>query len=250
MLLAKQSPYEAVFIEGIFVPLAVPALDGFSPAELAAVDMDPMLLTFDISQLTYKLVQEIELGPEGQVFVLSHLMFVGETFQSRSGPVLYEDVILGLPAQRQQQAPQEPRARAPIPPELRAGLLEESPWLTADDFAQEHSPAGGGDGGAGGGEAPRAPMRMDPKTDEERAAEVRARILAVREEWELDWTDMWFYVRLLGGGWTDEFKKTAADAAYMFAREGAKSWCRKYCFPKQKSMYFSVYSSAFTIMNL
>ncbi len=84
-------------------------------------------------------------------------------------------------------------------------------------------------------------MRMDPKTDEERAAEVRARLLAVREEWELDWTDMWFYVRLLGGGWTDEFKKTEADAACMLAREGAKSWCRKYCFPKQKALYFSVY---------
>ncbi len=79
LLLAKQSPYGAVFIEGIFVPPVVPAFDGFSPAELAANDMDPMLLTFDISQLTYKLAQEIVFDPEGQVFVLSHLKFVGES---------------------------------------------------------------------------------------------------------------------------------------------------------------------------
>ncbi len=42
-------------------------------------------------------------------------------------------------------------------------------------------------------------------------------------------------------GWTDEFKETAADAACMFAREGAKSWCRKFRFPKQKALCFSVY---------
>ncbi len=111
LLLAKQSPYKAVFLEGIFVPPVVPAFEGLSPNELAAVDMDPMLLTFDISQLTYKLAQEIEFDPEGQVFVLSHLKFVGETLQSYIDPVLLEDVILGLPAQRQQQAPREPRAR-------------------------------------------------------------------------------------------------------------------------------------------
>ena len=237
-------PYKAVFIEGIFVPPVLCAFEGLSPAELAAVDMDPMLPTFDISQLTYKLAQEIEFDPEGQVLVLSHLKFVGETLQSYIDPVLLEDVLLGLPAQRHEEAPPKgPRARPPLTPDLRAQLLEESPWLTTDDFAQESRPAGGGggDGGAGGGEAPRAPMRMDPKTDEERAAEVRARLLAVREEWELDWTDMWLYVRLLGGGWTDEFKKTAADAACMFAREGAKSWCLKFRFPKQKALYFSVY---------
>ena len=243
LLLAKQSPYKAVFLEAIFVPPVLPAFEGLSPAELAAVDVDPMLLTFDISQLTYKMAQDIEFDPEGQVFVLSHLMFVGETLQSRSDPVLLEDVILGLPAQRQQQAPREPRARPPIPPEHRAQLLEEFPWLTADDFAQEHGPAGGGggDGGAGGGEAPGAPMRLDPKTDEERAAEVRARLLAVRAEWELDWTDSWFYVKLLGGKWTAEFKRTEADAACMLARQGAKYWCTRYKFVKQKSLYFSRY---------
>jgi hypothetical protein len=243
LLLAKQSPFKAVFLEGIFVPPVVPAFEGLSPNELAAVDMDPMLLTFDISQLTYKLAQEIEFDPEGQVFVLSHLKFVGETLQTCMDPVLLEDKILCLPAQRHEQASREPRGRPPLPPDLRALLLEEFPWLTSDDFAQESNPVGGGggDGGAGGGAAPRAPMRLDPKTDEDRAAEVRARLLAVREEWELDWTDMWFYVRLLGGGWTDEFKKTAADAACMFAREGAKSWCLKFRFPKQKALYFSVY---------
>ena len=160
---------------------------------------------------------------------LSHLIFVGETLQTRSDPVLLEDVILGLPAQRQQQAPREPCAPAPMPPELRAGLLEEFPWITAD-FAQEHGPAGGGggDGGAGGGAAPGAPMRLGPKTDEERAAEVRARLLAVRAEWGLDWTDSWFDVRPLGGKWTAEFRKTEADAACMPARSGAKDWCAKY----------------------
>ena len=72
-------------------------------------------------------------------------------------------------------------------------------------------------------------MVLDPATDEERAAEVRARLLAVRAEWELDWTDSWFYVRLLGGKWTAEFKKTEADAACMFARSGAKLLVRQVC---------------------
>ena len=84
-------------------------------------------------------------------------------------------------------------------------------------------------------------MRLGPKTDEERAAEVLARPLAVRAEWELDWTDTWFYVRLLGGKWTAEFKKTEADAACMLARSGAKGWCTKYKFAKQKSLCSSRY---------
>ena len=47
-------------------------------------------------------------------------------------------------------------------------------------------------------------------------------------------SDAWFYVRILGGEWTNAHYHSDANAASMFAREPVKSFCTKYKMPKQK----------------
>ena len=51
-----------------------------------------------------------------------------------------------------------------------------------------------------------------------------------------------FFVRILGGAWTQGKRGDAADAVGGFAKAGVcKEWCRSFAFPAQASFAFSRY---------
>ena len=168
-----------------------------------------------------------------------NIKFVHETFQTRSDPILFEDFLRSLP-RLPELAPRAPAGVRGAGRDWWAELREEFPWLTEDDFPDGVPARGHGRGhGDHGHDPPRPPERhvVGPDITEEVALDVKARLDARRKAWGHDFTDSWFYVRILGGNWTFVHTRSDANAVSMYARECVKPWCTRYKMPKQKGFH-------------
>jgi len=180
------------------------------------------------------------------IHVLPGLQFQGKTLRTRREPEALDEYLHGFPPPARRAGVGEPGTRgARLTPDTIARLREEFPWLTDEDLGLEHGHHHGsssGGGGHGGGAGVHDGPRVLPKDlDEEHARQVRERLMARRELWARDFSDMYFYVRILGGVWTEHFGHDDANNHSAFARACVIPWTRLYKWPKQRGFHIATY---------
>ena len=239
-LLGKMGVGEnAAFVEDMRQPLHLPDFEMLAPGEVGNLRMHAC---FDCSNFHYCLGEDIAYPENARIYLYEGVKFEGTSFQTRRSAVLLEDFLLQYPA----PPPQRNRAHNPSGPRVSRDwfrlLQDEFPWLTAEDFPADMARRPSGGAGAPRSSASASGMTLGVDPDEEMAIDVRRRLLERRRLWERDFTDMWFFVRVQGGRWTQKFKGAVADSAVMFARGMVLEWCRVYSMPKQKGFMFSRYT--------
>ena len=175
----------------------------------------------------------------GELWVLEELVFCGgSSVMAPCSPVRFRSFTRHLVQSHAQPATRKQGPRRPAVLSLREQLLDEFPWLSAQDLDVDYErPAEEEDGNEGEQEG-----EEEVVIDEEEHDRIRQEILEVRAEYRLEDEDKFFYVRQRGGDANVPKVGRALDCAAMFARTGvATHFCVRYGFPKQKSYHYSKY---------
>jgi hypothetical protein len=204
-----------------------------------------MVHEYDYTGYEYVDAIDLNFGEEARLWLLTGVEFnIGSsTLVVRSNAVPFETFVLGLPEPPPRPPQERSSATRRLPKNVVQELMEEFPWLTEDDIngvasEHRHGESQRRGGGARTGEAMPLPTDAVDAVD---AHDLAALLIERRDEWDMDFSDMMFYVRNLGGVWTAAHVGEPTDAASAFARQAAKPWCRHFTWPQQKGFYFSVY---------
>ena len=241
-LCAKKSPrYMAVFLQAKLLHALTPAFEAFRFAQNGNFDPEMTRWEYDFK---YRLAEQIPFAAEGNIWVYRHVYFgEGATLRCDFPPELFETLVATFlrPPPNQPCRRQEQSVR--VPEDARRRLQEEFPWLTDEDFNVHFDRARRqhGHAAAAADPQPSQPCVMDAEQAEAVAVSVREQVLARREEWSHDFEESFFYVRQLGGNWTNQMLGQATDAATAFARKSVWPWCRLFSWPKQKGYSYSAY---------
>ena len=228
-----------VFLQGLRQPRHMPAVERLDNTSVAA---GLSIASFDCGRNEYFVGEDIEFPANCTIYLYEDVKFTGTRFDTKQKPVLIEDFIMRYPAPRRPLPSTGGRSRPSISKDWFRLLQEEFPWLTEDDFPDE-APGGPAARDGAARENPARPMRMSERDlDENMAIDIRRRLLERRAAWERDFSDMFFFVRIQGGGWTQRFKGSVVDCATMFARSASKDFCDIYALPKQKGFMYSRYT--------
>ena len=245
-LFGKQtSQRTCAFLQGERMRVVLPAFEVLAPGDVGDFELG---VRFDCSAAVYKAGKEIRNAGDVEIFLYHHAKLGDGTFTCRHEPVKFEDFCLLLPLMDLEPPRTEGGGggRA-VSRDWFAKLQEEFPWLTMDDF-----PVAGAVGGvsrAGRHAHAAEPRRaLGAELGESEAVEIRRRLTLKRKLWARDVPDVFFYIAIRGGVWTQEFKGVEADCASVFARAPARPWCERYGMPKSKSFAFTRFTEEGAMM--
>ena len=173
------------------------------------------------------------LGPAEDVviYVWPSLVFVGMFVCTRADPISFEHYVARFPVKKPKQTSSEDRvhrSRTKMCDVLRARILDEYPWLTAEDIANVMNDIPREPGQSRSNETKAVVQPLVPILDEDAAAEAVIELRAIRDKWHWAEAELYanFHVVNRGGGSTKAKTGSASDCVACQAREWAIPWCQ------------------------
>ena len=231
-VMCLQSPNVIAWVQLDRVPVELPAFESMQPGELPAWDF--LYHTYSFEPLRFVL-NDFGVARASDLWVLPGMhMRSGTVAFGTIDPVRFAEFARGMECRGAGRQASECKAR--IKPSVLAALRDEFPWLTEADLHDaipcQHS-------GQASSSRPRA--HQGHNLGEPELDELRRELVEQRERWRFEDSQMFVYVRQLGGGWLMEHQRKANNAASMFTRAGvAERWAQKYGFQRMRS-FFTAY---------
>ncbi len=252
-VVAKIQPRVVVFLRCSREHQTAPDLSKLS-SNVVEDEYDPLLKVLDYSGDRYLMDTDVNFSDDSRIMVLPGLKFVGDRLVSRHDAVCFEDFLRGV-----RRPTAAPRDRGDRPDgvkvqrkrDIDAYLLEEFPWLTAKDLDVREAPPGVAREKAADksdvedADTDGEPPELYPPVPAEGADDVDdalALLAERRAEWNVDYSELAFFVRILGGKWTKEHCKVFSNAVACFLCKYAAPSCKIYTWQQQRTFHYAKFT--------